>query len=289
MKMELIPKPALVLALILALAAISASDDFCLDPLGPKPDIWFDCWDCPYQCHGDADCQAHTRGYRVYTTDLEIIRAVAMGFGNWPARYPDDFNYNPCADFDRDFDVDDSDVAICENWYGSMVVPPDCPGRPLELEPIEPNALVAGSTYMIEWTDVPSSCSSRYKLTYSIDNGQNWVQIEPNEFSDTCSFDWIVPTVDSNQCLLRIHDLSEPGCSDPYCWIRPSDTTDDPFAIYECPQTLTGDLDENCYIDFRDLNVLGLNWPIEPSFQMLAALAEQWCGCGNPYDPACGY
>ncbi len=290
MKMELILKPmfAPALALILALTAISVSADISLDLPGPKTDMWFDCWNCPYQCHGDADCQAESMGrYRVYTNDMAIIQAVYMGHGNWPAQYPEDLNYNPCADFDRDFDVDNRDVAILEDWYRSTLVPPDCPRRPLELVPITQDALVAGSIYTIEWTDLPSSCSNRYKLAYSTDNGENWVQMEPNEVSGTCSFDWTMPTVDSNQCLLRIEDAI------PFVYdtglVVISDTSDEPFAIYECPETLTGDLDKDCYVNFRDFNVLGLSWRVEPSFQTLAALAEQWCDCGNPYDPACSY
>ncbi|MBN2269747.1 MAG: hypothetical protein JXN61_03980 [Sedimentisphaerales bacterium] len=294
MKAERIPKPALAFALIFVLNAMPISAETNLDTSGSKADMWFDCWNCPYQCHGDADCQAQgsmITKYRVFTNDLEIIYAVYMasytGYGHWPARYPQDLNYNPCADFDRDFDVDDQDLAILENWHRRTDVPPDCPGRPLELLPMDPNALIAGSTYTIEWTDVPSSCPYRYKLTYSIDNGENWLLMEPNEVFGMCSFDWIVPTVDSNQCLLSIEDPI-PFIYDTGLFVI-GDTSDEPFIIYECPATLTGDLNADCYINFRDLNVLGLNWHIEPSFQTLATLAEQWCDCGNPYDPACSY
>jgi len=280
MKMEQIPKPAPAFALILALTAISASADICLDLQGPKPDMWFDCWNCPYQCHGDADCDG-----LVYIYELQLFSDL-WKTGGLPIPYTDWWRYDPSLDFDRDFDIDDCDVGIMEDWLDPRNgPPPDCPGRPLELQPMEPNALVAGSTYTIEWTDVPSSCSSRYRLIYSIDNGENWVQMEPNEVSNTCSFDWTVPTVDSNQCLLHIEDID----SGVYPYNTVADTIDEPFAIYECPETLTGDLYEDCYINFRDLNVLGLNWHVEPNFQTLAALAEQWCGCGNPYDPACGY
>ncbi|MBN2270936.1 MAG: hypothetical protein JXN61_10000 [Sedimentisphaerales bacterium] len=289
MKMKLIPKPVpdLAFGLILALAAMSVSADICPVLPGPRPDIWFDCWDCPYQCHGDADCQAESMGrYRVYATDVLIFQAAWKSAREWPVVYPD-FAYNPCVDFDRDFDVDDCDGNILETWFGQRNVPPDCPGRPLELLPMNQNALIAGSTYTIEWTDVPSCCSSRYKLEYSTDNGESWLQMEPNEVSGTCSFDWIAPAVDSNQCLLRIEDAIPFMYDTGVVVIR--DTTDDPFTIFQCPETLTGDLDEDCYVNFRDFNVLSLNWHVEPNFQTLAALAEQWCACGNPYDPACAY
>jgi hypothetical protein len=143
---------------------------------------------------------------------------------------------------------------------------------------------------MLSEKDYESPCSNSYRLEYSIDNGDNWLPVDNNEVSDTCSYDWIVPVADSNQCLLSIRDVGYPSCDwEPMCWISLRDTTDDPFAIYECPENLTGDLDGNCYIDFHDLNVLGLRWHTEPSFQTLAELADQWCDCSNPYDPACAY
>jgi hypothetical protein len=64
------------------------------------------CWDCPTQCHGDADCS----GY-VDATDLNILVAA------WNTHYGD-ANYNPCADFDRDGDVDTTDYQILQTaWH----------------------------------------------------------------------------------------------------------------------------------------------------------------------------
>ena len=235
MKTELIlkPAPALAFALILALTAISVSADISLDLPGPKADIWFDCWDCPTQCHGDADCQAESMGrFRVYINDLAIIRAVYMGHGNWPARYPDDLNYNPCADFDRDLDVDDRDLAILENWYQSTSVPADCPGRPalypLRLDPIAEDALFTGHNYTIQWQDArEGGCTAhKYKLYYSTDAGENWLPADTNSIDNVCSYDWLVPPVPSDQCLLRIDDLHDPTAV--------TDTLDELFTIVEC-------------------------------------------------------
>ena len=57
----------------------------------------FSIWDCPTQCHGDADCD----GY-VGMNDLLSFRAAEGSY------YPDLY-YNPAADFNRDFQVDNSD------------------------------------------------------------------------------------------------------------------------------------------------------------------------------------
>ncbi|MFA5251860.1 MAG: hypothetical protein WC454_04670 [Phycisphaerae bacterium] len=87
--------------------------DAWLSPHFP-PEIWFDCWtNCPYQCYGDAGCS--TSGppgyYRVDGSDLLIL---VNSLGSY---YPSE-EYNPCADFDRDLDVDedDSDILLLNYW-----------------------------------------------------------------------------------------------------------------------------------------------------------------------------
>lgn len=100
-----------------------------LEPIEPEP-IWFDCWNCPTQCYGDADCSSEGGGmwrYPVYTMDLAVITSVANS-GMWPACYCNS-NYNPCADFDRDLDVDDRDLEILQTWFGVRNVPANCPSR----------------------------------------------------------------------------------------------------------------------------------------------------------------
>lgn len=72
------------------------------------------CWNCPTQCHGDADCNGV-----VGTEDAEIFAAAYNTSSGDPS-------YNPCADFDRDGDVDSSDQQIMLNSWGTTV-PSDCP------------------------------------------------------------------------------------------------------------------------------------------------------------------
>ncbi len=71
--------------------------------------IWYDCWDCQTQCHGDADCD----GY-VDPNDLVIItRALQSGI------------YDPCADFNRDGLVNLIDLSILQLYFGTRP-PADC-------------------------------------------------------------------------------------------------------------------------------------------------------------------
>ncbi len=84
-----------------------------LSPYAKRPkdySLSFDCWNCPYQCYGDADCNTEKYGVktvRIGDKDLTILMD-AMSKGE----------YDPCADFDRDFDVDEDDQAILTaNWH----------------------------------------------------------------------------------------------------------------------------------------------------------------------------
>ena len=148
---------------------------------------------------------------------------------------------------------------------------------------MEPNSLAAGSVRTIRWTDIPDSCSRSYYLQYSTDNGQSWQEIDADTVENACSYDWLVPPASSEQCLLSIWD-AEPRSYPVFI----GDTSDEPFAIYECQGAAEGDLDGSCYVDFRDFAILVANWPLEPGIEELAAFAEDWCACGNPYDQACG-
>jgi hypothetical protein len=85
------------------------------------PDCGPECWKCPRQCHGDADCLAQgMMQYWVSTNDLAILIAA------WNTTYPDP-NYDACADFDRDGYVDSNDEDILDTWWQVVGVPPNCP------------------------------------------------------------------------------------------------------------------------------------------------------------------
>jgi parallel beta-helix repeat protein len=76
-----------------------------------------DCWRCPTQCYGDADCDGD-----VDFVDLGILR---VAFFTTYCDYNSD--YNPCADFDRDGNVNFSDLGILKANIFDMDLDPDCP------------------------------------------------------------------------------------------------------------------------------------------------------------------
>lgn len=99
--------------------------------------LWFESWDNPRQCHGDAADDLTGSYFTGYTyvgaTDLAILWSVKENAepGCWPAKSGHCFNYIPCVDFDHDLDVDDLDVDIMARWF-EVKEPPHGPGVPAD-------------------------------------------------------------------------------------------------------------------------------------------------------------
>ncbi len=152
------------------------------------------------------------------------------------------------------------------------------------LSPSTGEPLTGGSIYTISWQDYrsQSSCPFNYFLDYSIDGGQNWVAINSDAVSGSCSYDWIVPDINSLQCKIRITDANDPNFTD---------TTAGYFTIHKCPTDLNGD----AFVDFVDYAILSLNWqqspdPCDPNsgdiikngivdIYDLAELCADWLAC----------
>jgi len=85
---------------------------------------------------------------------------------------------------------------------------------PYDLVLISPNGgsfLTAGGTSPITWenTAVPT-----IKIEYSINNGSNWAEIVNNISASSMSYNWFVPNETSNQCLIKISDVSNASVFD---------------------------------------------------------------------------
>lgn len=132
----------------------------------------------------------------------------------------------------------------------------------LLLAPNGGEELIVGTMYTINWEDYRSdgNCPGDYLLDYSTDNGQNWIPVDLDPVSNACSYDWLVPDVNSEQCLMWVIDANDPNIGD---------ISDTAFMIYEC--MLTADLTGDCVVNLKDL----------------AAMAADWLKCGNPFDPDC--
>jgi hypothetical protein len=139
----------------------------------------------------------------------------------------------------------------------------------------------SGSTYTVKWTDSPGNgaCAGSYILSYSTDLGVTWLPVDINSIDTACSYDWPIPLTGDDECALLIQDVNNPETYDIVEQIH----------IYDCNETIPGDLNADCYVDFRDYAILVSSSHVESDFGLILQLAEQWCDCGNPYDPTCGY
>ncbi len=92
------------------------------------------------------------------------------------------------------------------------------------LTPNGGETLISGSTYLITWAPVIPDIN-HLKLEYSASNGVGiWNVIDPCTPNDS-EYEWTVPEVTSNQCLIRISDVNDPNVYD---------TSDDVFTIFVC-------------------------------------------------------
>jgi len=129
--------------------------------------------------------------------------------------------------------------------------------RPIVLSPNGNEKLVTGNTYTIAWKTLEGVEIGYVTIEYSPDNGQSWQHIDTRQ--NTGSYQWDIPLVDSNQCLVRVSDSND---------MSRSDTSDGVFTIFQCHRALKGDLNGDCYVDTLDFVIL----------------ADDWLKCANPLD-----
>jgi formylglycine-generating enzyme required for sulfatase activity len=123
------------------------------------------------------------------------------------------------------------------------------------LSPNGNEELIAGQVETISWESLDNI--NDVKIEYSDNNGVGWNVIDANTENDG-SYDWTLPQVTSNQCLVRVSDANDANVYD---------TSDDVFTIYVCQNPPAGDLNGDCCINFLDFAIMVRNWP--------------WCG--NPF------
>ncbi len=140
--------------------------------------------------------------------------------------------------------------------------------KPVVLSPNGGENLTAASSYNIAWKIQEGAELDTVTIEYSIDNGTNWQTIDSivntgSPQDGPAQYTWNpLPVADSNQCLIRAGDPLD---------VTISDISDDTFTIFQCNKQLTGDLNNDCYVDFLDF----------------AMFASDWLECGNPFDASC--
>jgi hypothetical protein len=167
----------------------------------------------------------------------------------------------------------------------------------VSLEVLTPNggeSWIAGTVEDITWTVDPTI--SRIYLDYSVNDSNNWIVIDPNTENDG-QYTWTLPSITSDQCLVRVSDADDPNLP-----LNPTvlDISDDTFTIFECQISSPADLDDDCYVSSLDLVAMATVWllndpntDIAPqpagdgivNFKDYNVLAQDWLLSGNPYNP----
>jgi hypothetical protein len=267
------------------------------------PPVDFSSWDIPRQCHGDADGLKQLGVFWVFNADAAIFQAVySYPGGDWPAVWPGSINYDPRADFDRNFKVNDLDGDIISLWNGQTTVPGDC-GKKLSFKTTDPACLLADTFTTINWIwkiytqYIPMPGDEDYpgilSLYYSTNGGANWTHIA--NVSSGSSYNWLVPDINSPACLLKIVDNDHTGLLDTKA-----------VSIRQCLENINGDFNGDCYVNEKDLLVIAEYWvgeectesnnwcqgaDFEPNtivdFRDFSTFAQNWRLCKNPCDAGC--
>ena len=77
-----------------------------------------------------------------------------------------------------------------------------------------------GETVVVEWT-VEGSIE-QVLVEFSYDGGASWLGVFPANVGNTGQYEWMIPPVDSEQCLIRVSSATLPAVYD---------TSDEPFTI----------------------------------------------------------
>jgi hypothetical protein len=126
---------------------------------------------------------------------------------------------------------------------------------------LSPNAseiIVGGTMYPIEWNT--TGPVEKVFIEFSTDNGNTWLKVSPSSVANTGSFNWLVPMVDSENCLVRVANANN---------LAVYDVSDGVFFVYQC--SIDGDLTGDCIVNLTDF----------------AIMAANWLDCANPYNPGC--
>ncbi len=98
------------------------------------------------------------------------------------------------------------------------------------LSPNGNETLEAGSVHMIQWQVYEGHAIDWLIIDYSVDHGRHWEPI--GMIANTGSYDWHVPALDADGCLVRIADAERPLVHDlsfkPFLILDPNDPADVP-------------------------------------------------------------
>ncbi len=89
-------------------------------------------------------------------------------------------------------------------------------------DPNGTEALTAGSIYTIKWES--RGTINHVLVEFSIDDGKTWFGVYPSNAGNTGQYNWLVPMVDADRCLVRVSNGDN---------LRVYDVSDTTFLIYQ--------------------------------------------------------
>ncbi len=107
-----------------------------------------------------------------------------------------------------------------QNFSRLRVVEPE----PASISLAGPNGgefLIARTVVSIQWDS--EGAVDQVLVEFSFDGGASWMGVCPANVGNTGQYEWTVPAVDSEQCLIRVSSATQ---------LSVYDTSDEPFAIF---------------------------------------------------------
>ncbi|AQT70046.1 Ser-Thr-rich glycosyl-phosphatidyl-inositol-anchored membrane family protein [Anaerohalosphaera lusitana] len=122
--------------------------------------------------------------------------------------------------------------------------------RPILLKsPQSGESVLVNSDHTIEWSTGDMYADSQINIQHSFDKGESWIDL--GTVANSGIYQWTVPEVESNQCLVYVAVADNSAVND---------ISKDTFLAYRCYEQLSGDLDGDCVVDLADLALLAESW-----------------------------
>lgn len=121
---------------------------------------------------------------------------------------------------------------------------------PASISLLSPNGLevlATGDFATIQWAG--EAVVEPVLVEFSVDSGNTWSAVYPPNVGNSGQYRWLIPAVDSDQCLVRVSSTTRPGVHD---------VSDEAFAIVQC--AMAADLTGDCVVNFFDLAIMATSW-----------------------------